>query len=412
MSAPRSGILAGLSRRVLDEVTAPGLLAASRGLFASTSGVTVTPEGAMQSTAVYACVRLLAETTSCLPLITFARNGRMKEHAHDLPLYGVLHDVANPEMTAQNLRECLIAQVGLRGDAWAEIEYDGRGDIVALWPLRSDRSWWDRTPDGALWLVTQLPDGRMVGLPRWRVWHIRGFGTDPLRGLSPISLGREAVGLALATERYGAAFFANSSEPRGVIKHPGKLKDPKRVRETWEAMHAGLDNAHRVAIFEEGMEFQTIGIPNADSQFLETRKFQLNEIARLFRVQPHKIADLERSTNNNIEQQALEFLQETLLPWLVRIEQSAVKDLLTPQERGRLFFKHEVKGLLRGDTTARAAWYTFARQWGVYSANDIRALEDENPIEGGDTYLAPLNMVPAERLGDAVAAKAAGQTAG
>jgi HK97 family phage portal protein len=395
-----SGILAGLfERRALDEATAAGLLAQARGLWSTAAGITVTPETALRSTAVFACVRLLAETTSCLPLPTFRRLARGKEHARDLSLYGVLHDVANPEMTAQNLRENLVSHVALRGDAWSEIEYNGAGDITALWPLRPDRSHWERGQDGQLWLVTQLPSGQYVGLPRWRVWHIRGFGTDPYRGLSPIGVAREAVALAIATEQYGAAYFGNASEPRGVLKTASKLKDPEKLRISWEAMHSGLSNAHRIAVLEEGVEWQQLGLGNADSQFLETRKYQVNDIARLYGIQPHKIGDLERSTNNNIEQQALEFLQETLLAWLVRIESSAAKDLLTALQRKEYFSKHEVKGLLRGDAAARASWYTFTRQWGIYSANDIRELEDENPIPGGDSYLVPLNMIPADQVG-------------
>lgn len=396
-----SGLLAGMfERRALDEITAPGLLAAARGLFSTTTGVTVSPDSALRSTAVFACVKLLAETVSCLPLETMRRAGKGSEAARDAALYEVLHDVANPEMTSQTLREIIVAQLALRGNAWSEIEYNGAGEPVALWPLRADRCQWQRR-NGDLWLTTQLPDGQTVGLPRWRVWHVRGFGTDPLYGLSPISEAREAIGLALATEQYAAAYFGNASEPRGVLQLPGQLKDgaAERLARQWEAMHSGLSNAHRIAVLEQGAEWKQIGISNADSQFLEVRGFQLNEIARIFRVQPHKIGDLSRSTNNNIEQQAREFYQDTLLPWLVRIESSARKDLLTRRERREMFFKHEVKALLRGDTAARAAWYRFCREWGIYSVNEIRELEDENPVHGGDVRLVPLNMTPAGLLG-------------
>jgi len=217
-----------------------------------------------------------------------------------------------------------------------------------------------------------------------------------------VAMAKNAIGMAIATEEYGASFFANGANPGGVLEHPGVIKDIQRVKDSWNAAYRGSDNAHKVAVLEEGMKFQAIGIPPEQAQFLQTRKFQINEIARIFRVPPHMVGDLEKSSFSNIEQQSLEFVKYTLDPWVVRWEQSIQQSLILPTEKGSLFVKFNLDGLLRGDYQSRMTGYATARQNGWMSANDIRELEDMNRIaaeEGGDLYLINGNMLPLKDAG-------------
>ncbi len=362
------------------------------------TGRRVSTEGALCQVTVFACVRLIAESVGMLPLVLYRRmQPRGKQRAIDHPLYTVLHDLPNPELTALELFENLAGHLAMWGNAYCEIEYDGAGRRRALWPLRPDHVTVDIDAEtNQRVYVFQLPSGEMVGLPRYRVWHVRGWGTDPWVGKSPIALAREAIGLSLATEEYGARFFSNDSRPGGVLKHPARLtqEGAKRLRDSWNAAHSGLTNAHRVAVLEEGVEWQQIGIPPEDAQFLETRKFQEVQICQVYRVPPHMIGITERSTSwgTGIEQQGIGFVQFTLLPYLLRISQSVSRDLLTVAERRDLFAEHLTAALERGDIQARYQAYNIGRNGGWLSVNDIRELENMNPVEGGDTYLQPLNM--------------------
>jgi HK97 family phage portal protein len=239
-------------------------------------------------------------------------------------------------------------------------------------------------------------------LRRDEVLHIPGLGFDGLVGYSPIAMAKNAIGMALATEEYGASFFANGANPGGTLEHPGVIKDIQRVKDSWNMAYQGSQNAHRVAILEEGMHFKQIGIPPEQAQFLQTRKFQINEIARIFRVPPHMVGDLEKSSFSNIEQQSLEFVKYTLDPWVVRWEQALQQSLLLPSEKGAYFVRFNLDGLLRGDYASRMAGYSTARQNGWMSANDIRELENVNRIpeeEGGDLYLVNGNMLPLKDAG-------------
>ena len=232
-----------------------------------------------------------------------------------------------------------------------------------------------------------------------RVWHLRGLSNDGLDGYSPISLMRQAIGLSMAAEKFGAKFFGNDARPGGILLHPGQLGDEaaKRLTETWESRHGGLSGAHRVAVLEEGLSYKEIGIPPDDAQFLETRKFQVNEIARIYRIPPHMLADLERATFSNIEHQSIDFVTHTIRPWLVRWEQSIKQNLMVPADRDRYFAEFLVDGLLRGDTKSRYEAYAIGRQNGWFSADDIREMENLNPLPDGkgEEYLIPLNMIPA-----------------
>jgi len=234
------------------------------------------------------------------------------------------------------------------------------------------------------------------------VLHIPGLGFDGLVGYSPIAMAKNAIGLAIATEEYGAKFFANGAAPGGVLEHPGTIKDPQRVRDAWQSQFGGSANSGKVAVLEEGMKYTPIGISPEQAQFLETRKFQINEIARIFRVPPHMVGDLEKSSFSNIEQQSLEFVKYTLDPWVIRWEQSITRRLLIEDEKKQYFVKFNLEGLLRGDYQSRMTGYATARQNGWMSANDIRELEnlDRIPTEnGGDLYLINGNMLPMNQAG-------------
>ena len=374
------------------------------------SGKYVTERSAMQMTAVYCCVRILSEAVASLPLqfYRYTDDGG-KEKAVEHPLYFLLHDEPNPEMTSFIFRETLMTHLLLWGNAFAQIIRNGKGEVVALYPLMPDRMKVKRDSDGRIYYEYTVYDsddvegrkgtdksGRTVKLQPSDVLHIPGLGFDGLVGYSPIAMAKNAIGLAIATEEYGSKFFANGAAPSGVLEHPGTIKDPARIRESWQATFGGSGNANKIAVLEEGMKYTPISISPEQAQFLETRKFQIDEIARIFRVPPHMIGDLEKSSFNNIEQQSLEFVKYTLDPWVSCWEQAMVRALLTPDEKRKYFFKFNVDGLLRGDYQSRMNGYATARQNGWMSANDIRELENLDRIpaeEGGDAYLVNGNMI-------------------
>lgn len=371
----------------------------------STSGKAVTERSAMQMTAVYSCVRILAEAVAGLPLHLYRyKDDGGKEKAIDHPLYLLLHDEPNPEMTSFIFRETLMTHLLLWGNAYAQIIRNGKGEVIALYPLMPNKMTVDRDDSGQLYYQytrssEEAPTmkGTLINLCPSDVLHIPGLGFDGLVGYSPIAMAKNAIGMAIACEEYGAKFFANGAAPGGVLEHPGTIKDPQRVRESWQSTFGGSGNANKIAVLEEGMKYTPIGISPEQAQFLETRKFQINEIARIFRVPPHMVGDLEKSSFSNIEQQSLEFVKYTLEPWLIRWEQSIQRSLLSTDEKPLYFAKFNVDGLLRGDYASRMSGYATARQNGWMSANDIRELEnlDRIPTEdGGDLYLINGNMLP------------------
>lgn len=365
----------------------------------TTSGKPVNERTAMQTTAVYACVRILAEAVASLPLHVYEyQDDGGKKLVHDHPLYYLLHDEPNPEMTSFVFRETLMSHLLIWGNAYAQIIRDGAGRVLGLYPLLPDKMEVQRDNKGNIYYVysrnsDENPTFKEYGnikLKAEDVLHIPGLGFDGLIGYSPIAMAKNAVGMTLACEEYGASFFANGANPGGVLEHPGVLKDPSKVRESWNSVYRGVNNAHKIAVLEEGMKYQQIGIPPEEAQFLETRKFQINEIARLYRIPPHMVGDLDKSSFSNIEQQSLEFVKYTLDPWVIRWEQSLQRSLLLPGEKGKYFIKLNVDGLLRGDYQSRMNGYAVGRQNGWFSANDIREMENMNPIpdeEGGNLYL-------------------------
>lgn len=378
------------------------------------SGKHVNERTSMQMTAVYSCVRILSEAVASLPLNVYRyTDSGGKEKAIDHTLYRLLHDEPNPEMSSFIFRETLMTHLLLWGNAYAQIIRNGKGEVVALYPLMPDRMSVDRDKNGRLYYkYTKSNDDAptmengSVYLDPSDVLHVPGLGFDGLVGYSPIAMAKNAIGLAIAAEEYGSKFYANGAAPSGVLEHPGTLKDPERVRNSWNSTFGGSSNSHKVAVLEEGMKYTPISISPNEAQFLETRKFQINEIARIFRVPPHMVGDLEKSSFSNIEQQSLEFVKYTLDPWVIRWEQALYRSLLTEEEKKELFFKFNVEGLLRGDYASRMNGYATARQNGWMSANDIRELEDLDRIPeelGGDLYLVNGNMLPLVSAGAAYA---------
>src|SRR5699024_88075 len=379
----------------------------------SVSGKSVTARSAVQLSTVYACVRVIAETVASLPLNVFESTDKGGVKALQHPLQHLLHDEPNPEMTSFVWRETLLSHLLLWGNAYCQILRTGRNGIVGLYPLLPAPMEVDRDSRGQLTYTYTTGAGRMVRLDPAEVLHIPGLGFDGVVGYSPIALEKSAVGLSIAAEEYGSKFFGNGAMPSGVLTHPNTVKDPKRLRESWNAAYGGSANSGKVDILEESMTFTPISIPNDAAQFLETRKFQVTESCRIFRVPPHMIGDLERATFSNIESQNISFAVHTIRPWLVRIEQAINRALISENEKGRFYVQFNIDGLMRGDYKSRMEGYAIARQNGWMSANDIRALENLNPIaaeEGGDSYLVNGNMVPIGLAGLGVVVGLVGQS--
>ena len=368
----------------------------------SMSGKSVTPSSAIQVSAVYACVRVIAETIASLPLHIYEATDAGSRKANEHPLYRLLHDEPNTEMTSFIWREVMLSHLLLWGNSYCQILRSGRSRIVGLYPLLPDHMAVDRDTKGKLTYTYTTSEGRMEQLNPEDVLHIPGLGFDGVMGYSPIALERAAIGLGIAAEEYGSKFFQNGARPSGILTHPNTVKDPASLRASWNAAYGGSGNASRVAVLEEGMTFVPLSMPNNEAQFLETRKFQVTEICRIFRVPPHMIGDLERATFSNIESQNISFAVHTIRPWLVRIEQAINKTLIPENEKDRYYAQFNIDGLMRGDYKSRMEGYAIARQNGWMSANDIRALENLNPIseeEGGNAYLVNGNMIPISLAG-------------
>ena len=378
----------------------------------STAGKSVNERSAMQMTAVYACVRILSEAIAGLPLHMYRyKDEGGKEKALDHNLYQLLHDEPNPEMTSFVFRETLMTHLLLWGNAYAQIIRNGKGEVIALYPLMPNRMTVNRDSNGMLYYQYQKSnddaptmEGSSVILSPSEVLHVPGLGFDGLVGYSPIAMAKNAIGLSIAAEEYGAKFYANGAAPSGVLEHPGVLKDPAKVRDSWNAAFGGSSNSHKVAVLEEGLKYTPISISPNEAQFLETRKFQIDEIARIFRVPPHMVGDLEKSSFSNIEQQSLEFVKYTLDPWVVRWEQSLSRALLSEDEKKTYFFKFNVDGLLRGSYHERMQGYSIGIQNGFMCPNDVRELENLDMIPdelGGNKFMVNGNMVDLANVGAA-----------
>lgn len=361
------------------------------------AGVAVDATSAMSSTAVLAAVRILAQSLATVPFGVYQADGRRREMRSTHPLHAVLNNDANAELTALELREIVVANAVLMGNGYAEIVRDGAGRVRELWPLWPHRVRPRRLTDGGLAYEVTLESGERVYLSPDNVLHLRGFSRGGLLGLDVIDAVRNAIGLTVAAEKYGSGFFARGMNPSGVLEHPGELGTTarKNLEDSWRG---GLDQAHRVKILEEGMTFRALSVPPETAQFLETRQFQVVEVARAFGVPPHLLADLQRATFANIEHQGTEFVRYSLRPWAVRLEKRADRMLGATERAAGYYTHHNLDALMRGDLKSRYEAYAVGRQWGWLSANDVNALEDRNPIPDGDVYLVPTNMVPADML--------------
>ena len=331
------------------------------------SGERVDEKSAMQIATVYACVRLLAETVAGLPLHLYRYTDESeteKVRARDHPLYRLLYRQPNPEMTSFSFRETMMTHLLLWGNAYAQVIRDGKNNVLALYPLMPEYVEVDRDEKGRIYYIYHAYTDEVPGKTNRdiyfrydEVFHVPGLGFNGLVGFSPIAMMKNALGTTLAVEKYGSSFFRNCAQPSGVLEHPGVLKDPSKIRENWTEVYGGANNAHKVAVLEEGMTYKAISLPPEDSQFLSTREFGVEEICRIFRVPPHMVQDLKRATFSNIEHQSIDFVVHTLTPWLVRFEQAIVKDLMLPEEQDTYFAKFNVDGLLRGDYQSRMQGY-------------------------------------------------------
>ena len=355
------------------------------GLMPTSSGVKVTEDTALQASAVWACVRVLSESVASLPLHLYRRKEKGKERAPEHPLYRLLHNQPNPEMTSFDFRECSMAHRVTWGNSYASIVRNNAGMPIELWPLSPSRVKEWRDKQGKLWYIYTLPDGTKRKLPPEEVYHVHGLSINGLSGLSVIGYAREAIGMALATEKYGNVLFKNGARPSGVLEHPGILGDgaADRLAENWSRIYQGLDNANKTAILEEGMQYKMISIPPDDAQFLETRKYQVAEIARMYRVPLHMIGDLDRATNNNIEHQSIEFVMHSLRPWLVREEQQIWRQLIPERDQAEYFAEYLIDGLLRGDAKSRNEAREIMHRNGALNADEWRGGENMNPIADG-----------------------------
>lgn len=369
----------------------------------SNAGQMINERTAMTYSAVYACVRVLAESFASLPLHTYY-NGpdgdTVKALSH--PLYHILHDEPNPEMTSFVFRETLMTHILLWGNGYAQILRNQRGEVMGLYPLLPERMRVDRTTDGQIYYEYQTTSespykGKQIVLYPDQVLHIPALGFDGLMGHSPIAMARNAIGIGMAADEYSGSFLKRGAAPSGVLEHPGTLKDAERLREQWNNQFGGSSNAGKVAVLEEGMKYSPISMSPEASQLLQSREFQIEEIARIYRVPLHLIGDLNHATFSNIEHQSLEFVKYTLNPWVVRWEQSLNRALLLPNEKQKYFFRFNMDGLQRGDYKTRMDAYAVGLQNGFFSPNDVRELENMNKIsaeDGGDTYMCNGNLIP------------------
>lgn len=365
---------------------------------ASVSGETVTEETALNYSAVWNAVTLIANTVAGLPLNLIQKRGKRTIIVDSHPVHRLLHAEPNEYMTAMTYRECMMSHLLLWGNCYSEIVRDDLGQVSALWPITPDRvtpKWEEERIVYEIKMERKPP----VTLSRDRVLHIPGLGFDGLIGYSVVAMARKSLGLGMAMETFGSLYFGQGTHPGVVVTHPGKLSPEghKSLEESLNKAHAGLGKSHRLLLLEESMKMEKVLVNPNDSQFLESRQFQIPEVARWFNLPPHKLKDLTRSSFNNIESEQISYMTDAIVPWLVRMEQNYNKQLLTPNEKRRLYTKHNAEGQFRGSSVQRAAFYRQMWNFGAMNTNEVRGKEDMDPIEGGDTYFVPANMIPLEK---------------
>lgn len=369
------------------------------------AGMKVTQGTALTVSALWAGVRAITDPISYLGWHVMERDGDGKKRRDDLWTDWMLNAQANPEMSAGTWRETICAHAITWGNGYAEIERDGSGRPLALWPLWPDRVCPERAPNGELYYIVRSTGGAEVPLPSRDVFHLKGLGFDGLRGYSVVEMSARSLGLTMALEQNASSYFANGSRPSGALVYQGKI-DPKTREETskeWRRMHGGPQKAFGVAVFDQGMEYKSYGaMSNQDSQLLESRRLQVEEIARWLRCPPHKLMDLSNAHYNNVEQQNRDFLQDTLMPWISKLEQEADIKLFGSSSQGRLFTRMNIRSFLRGDTEAQANFITAMMDRGVYSVDEAREYLDLDPIGGemGKKRFFPLNFTTLDKAGE------------
>ncbi|WP_322070978.1 phage portal protein [Paraburkholderia bannensis] len=374
-----------------------GWLSSFLGSSRSDSGQVVSPASALSLTVLQNCITLLAESIAQLPIELYRRVGDDRKPATDHPLYPILKYAPNPWQTPFEYQEQSQVAAGLRGNSYSYIDRDSEGVIQGLYPLCNESMTVMRGSD-------LMPFYRVYGsdpMPQRLVHHVRWMSINGYTGLSPIMLHANAIGHAQAMQQYAGKSFLNGTALSGVIERPGApLKDQAsvdRITDSWNAKFGGSGNAKKVAMLQEGMTFKPLSMTNVDAALIDALKLSTLDIARIYKIPAHMVNELERATFSNIENQSLQFVIYTLLPWVKRHEQAKARDLLLPSERNEYFIEYNLAGLLRGDQASRYAAYAVGRQWGWLSINDIRRLENMPPVQGGDVYLQPLNMVDASK---------------
>ena len=369
---------------------------------ASSSGVHVNASSALKYTPFWAAVRIISGTLGACPFKTFEHlKAGGKRPVPEHPAYTLLHDRPNDYMDAITFKETRQAHVLCYGNGYAEIQRDGGGRPVALWPLLPDKTTRKMTPKGTPYYEVRTPDNQTVTLADENVLHVKGLGFDGYTGYDVVTFHREALGYGMAVKEFGSRFFSNGASPGGVLEHPNTLGKPalEHLKESWNAQHQGLSNAHRLQILEEGMKFHETGVDPKKAQALEVQKWTVDDCSRIFQIPPHKLGSMEFSKYNNVEQLNIDFYCTTMLYWFCKWEQEVDYKLFMPSERGRIFAEIIADAVLRGNIKDRYEAYGIGRQWGFLNINDIHAKENMNPIgPAGDVYLDPLNMVPAGTL--------------
>jgi len=366
------------------------------GVNKTSSGIDVTTKAAVGLTAVWSAIKLLSESVAGLPIQVYRREGANKEVDRENPAFSILHSEPNPWMDSFSFHQTMMTDVLLHGNAYAIIHRDGTEKpkyLEIIDPTKVQVSIKTKKWYAIEGRDNKIPDRNMI--------HILGLSWDGITGNSPIRACQEAIGLGLAAEKFGANFFGNGANMTGVLEAPFAMTPDQQANlaKTWDKKNAGIDKSGGTAVLEGGLKYTRIGIPPEQAQFILTRKFQVTEIARIFNLPPHLVGDLERSTNNNIEQQSIEFVTYSLLPWVKRFEQEYNRKLFSASDTGVVFAEFNLSGLLRGDALTRAAYYKSRWEIGSMSDNEIRALENQNPIEGGDKHFVPMNMTTIDKIG-------------
>jgi HK97 family phage portal protein len=372
------------------------------------SGVPMDEQKALTLSAFWDGVNIISGAVGMLPFFVFQRDGDSRHRAPAHPVNRIIHERANPYMDALTFRQTLQGHLLGWGNAYAEIERDGAGRPLNLWPLPPNIvtptvEGPDDKPEQRRLVYKVILGGKPKTVLYENMFHLKGLSPDGLKGYSVVQVARESLGMAKATEDYGAVFFKNNATPPAVLEHPAKLSDTSEahLRKSWEDTHKGVENQHKIAILEEGMKLHVLGLPPQDAQFLDSRQFSVVEVARWLNIPPHMLKSLERSTFNNIEQQAIEFIVWTLMPWLTRWQNETNVKLFGAVGRRKFFSEFVTAALLRGDIKSRYDAYRVAINSGWLNRNTVRGFENLNRVDGLDGYWQPVNVVSVGEDGQA-----------